>query len=163
MEERQKSQKLIALIRRSTGRFKITRLASFDHHRVGNDVTMGQHHALGVASRSRRVNQECEVFRGILRFCSSVFCRPCRVDDTCEMLRLMRWVSLVAHKNDLVQRDASLLRSLLRVLDERQLCDNGSGSGILQLKDELFHGVVGIGRRKDTSSPCLTVELVSIL
>jgi hypothetical protein len=108
VEEGQKGEELVAFAFWATSRLKLTCFASFEHHDT-----------LGVTGRSRRIYQECQVLCRILRFRSSVFCRSRRVDDTCEVLRFVRWISLIAHKDDFIQRNANFLRRLLRIFDER--------------------------------------------
>jgi hypothetical protein len=107
---------------------------------------MCEHDALGMASGSRRVNQEGQVFRGVLCLCAPPLCRACGVDNAGEMLDCVRRVFLVTHDNNSVKWDADLLRRCLRILDVRELCDNGFRARVFQLERELFDSVVRIGR-----------------
>ena len=125
MEERQERDQLITLAGGPSCGLQVARLSSLEHHRVRDDVAMCEHDALGVAGGPRRVNQEGQIFSRVLCLCAPPLRRACGIDDAGEMLDCVRRVFLITHDNNSVKRDTNLLRSSLRILDVRELCDNG--------------------------------------
>jgi len=119
VEEGQESQQFVAFASWSSCGLQFTSLRGFDHHRVGDNVAVGQHDTLGMTCGSTGVDQECKVLRWIASLCSPPLGRSGCIDDTGEVLDLVRRILRVAHHDHPVKRNANLLCRFLRILDER--------------------------------------------
>jgi hypothetical protein len=119
---------------------------------VRADISMSKHNSLWQPSRSRRVDEERQIFRGVdLCFPESRCARD--IADTSEMLDTSISSALVSHDTNHILVQASQLSSLQSGWVELQLRDECLCFRILELEGQFFDSISGVRRRQDTASP----------
>ena len=155
VEEWQESQYLVAITIWPAIRFQMACLSCFDHHRIGDNISMRKHHAFRMPGCTGRIHKKGEIF-GWLGLCSPVSRGSSWIYDACEVLESVRSVSLISHEDNPIQRYANLRCRLLSLLEKRKLGNNCFCLRVFQLKRKLFNCIVRIGRTQHSSSPVTT-------
>jgi hypothetical protein len=113
---------------------------------------VGQHDALGMTGRSRTVYQECQIFLWV--YLRSSISRGSRdIPHIREMFKPCSLVTLIAHEDNPILGNSSLLRRFTSRFQVRLLCNQCLSTRISELEGELIGCITWVCRAENPSSP----------
>ena len=155
MRERQKGNDSVARTVCTTSPREVICLAGFALENIRHNVSVRQHYALGMTSRTRRIHKECQIFVRV-HFDSPIAVCSSQIPDRGEMLKAHSLVSVMSYEDNAILRNTDLFGRLCCSRQQSFLGRQRLGPSILQLESKFIGSVAGIRWGDDTACPMAT-------